>query len=93
MFAFATVALVASGCGKTVVDQAKLEDTIRASLEQSLERERKITAVDCPSGQEVEPEATFTCSVRFSNGDKATATMEIRNTDADVSLVGLKANE
>lgn len=91
VFAFALAALALSGCGDTVIDDAKLEDTLQASLEESVER--KIAAVDCPSDQKVEPKATFTCSVRYANGDRATATLEIRNKDADVSFVGLEANE
>jgi len=86
-----SAALVLSGCGDTVIDDAKLEDTLQASLEESVER--KIAAVDCPSDQKVEAEATFDCLVRFPNGDKATATLEIVNNDADVNIVGLKANE
>lgn len=91
MLAFVIAAFALSGCGDTVIDDVKLEDTLQANLEESLER--KIAAVDCPSDQKVEPKSTFTCSVRFANGDKATATLEIRNEDADVNLVGLKANE
>jgi hypothetical protein len=82
------VAFAAVGCGETVIDDVKAEGAIKSSLEKSLRE--KITAVDCPSDQEVEAGETFACTVRFSDGEQATATLKIRNDDADVSLVGLK---
>jgi hypothetical protein len=85
------LAFVAIGCGETVIDGAKAEDTLQASLEKSLHE--KIAAVDCPSDQKVEAGKTFTCTVNFSNGKQATATLKILNKDADVSLVGFKANK
>lgn len=91
VLALALAAIVIGGCGDTVLDGAKLEDTLQADLEGSVERE--IVAIDCPSDQKVEPKATFTCSVRFAGGETATATLEIRNEDADVTLTDLKANE
>lgn len=94
--AFAALAVLAlalgvAGCGDIVIDDEKAEDTLRASLEESFERE--VAAVDCPSGQKVEPEAIFKCSIRFSDGQRATATLEIRNEDADVRTVSIEANE
>jgi hypothetical protein len=91
--AFAASLLAPSlvGCGDTVIDDAKAEDAVQASLEGSLHE--KIVDVDCPSGQPVEAGQTFTCTVRLSSDKQAIATLEIRNKDADVSLVGLKANK
>jgi hypothetical protein len=89
--ALLAMALVAAGCGDTVLDSAKTEDTLQANLEKALHE--KITAVDCPSEQKVEPGETFTCTVSFSNGKQETATLKIRNKDADVSVVGLKPNK
>jgi len=82
------VAAVAVGCGETVIDDVKAEGAIQSNLEKSLDA--KIKSVDCPSDEKVEAGKTFTCSVVFSDGDKATATLKILNDDADVSLVGLK---
>jgi Domain of unknown function (DUF4333) len=79
---------VAAGCGETVIDASKAEDTIKASLEKSLDA--KIRAVDCPSDVEVEAGATFTCTVAFLNGSRDIAMLKIRNKEADISLVGLK---
>lgn len=91
---FALSLLAASlltGCGDTVIDDAKAEDAVQSSLEDSLHE--KIKAVDCPSGETVEADRTFVCTVDFADGKQATATLKIRNEDADVSLVGLKANK
>jgi hypothetical protein len=82
---FAVVALY--GCG-TVVDREKLQDTIQASLESSIHE--KIRGVECPSDQSVDPGATFTCVVTFADGRREVATLEIRNKDADISMIGLK---
>ncbi|HEX6602292.1 MAG TPA: DUF4333 domain-containing protein [Solirubrobacterales bacterium] len=75
------------GCG-TVVDKEKLQDTVQASLEDSIHE--KIQKVECPSDQSVDPGATFTCDVTFSDDRREVATLEIRNEDADISMVGLK---
>jgi hypothetical protein len=83
--------LAVSGCGDTVIDDVKTEETLKSSLEKSLHE--KITAVDCPSDVKVETGKTFACTVDFPKGNEATATLKIRNSDADVSVVGLKANK
>ena len=83
--------LAASGCGDTTIDDVKTEETLKASLEKSLHE--KIKQVDCPSGVKVEAGETFTCTVDLPKGEEATATLKIRNSDADVTVVGLKANK
>lgn len=85
------LATVAVGCGDTVLDSAKTEETIEANLEKSVHE--KIKAVDCPSNQRVEVDKTFTCTVIYADGKQATATLKIRNKEADVSFVGLKLNK
>ncbi len=89
--ALLAVAFLVAGCADTVIDNVKVEEATKDSLEKSLHE--KIKAVDCPSDQKVEAGNTFTCTVNFSDGKQSTATLEIRNKDADVSLVGLKSNE
>jgi hypothetical protein len=84
-------ATAASGCGDTVIDATKTEEVIQANLEKSVHE--KIKAVDCPSDQKVEVGKTFTCTVIFADGKQATATLKIRNKEADVSFVGLKLNK
>jgi hypothetical protein len=89
--ALLAVALVGAGCGETVIDDVKAEGAIQSNLEKSLHA--KIKSVDCPSDQKVEAGKTFTCTVIFSDGKQATATLKILNKDADVSLVGLKPSK
>jgi hypothetical protein len=90
-FALLVIALAAAGCGETVIDDVKTEEAVQSDLEKSLHA--KITSVDCPSDQKVEAGRTFTCTVIFSDGKQATATLKIRNKDADVSFVGLKTEK
>jgi len=80
----ALAAVLATGCGGTVLDDVKTEDT----LEQSLRRTGvKVTAVDCPSGVEVEKGNTFECTLTLAGGKEQTTTLEIVNDDADVRRV------
>jgi hypothetical protein len=81
------VASFAVGCGETVIDTTKTEEQLQASLSKSLNE--KVSSVDCPSDQKVEAGATFTCSVKLSDGTMATATLKIRNSEADVSVIDL----
>ena len=85
------LALFAVGCGKTVIDDAKTEDAITQNLESSAGK--KITAVECPSGVEVEADATFDCTVTLAGGKEETATMKILNEDADIERTNLKAGK
>ena len=86
--ALLAIAVAAAGCGETVIDNTKAEGAIESNLERALHE--KIRSVECPSDQKVEVGQTFTCTVIFSDGKQATATLKILNKDADVSLVGLK---
>jgi hypothetical protein len=86
----ALLAFLTAGCGETVIDASKTQDTIQASLEKSLHE--KIKAVDCPSKPKVDPGTTFSCAVDFPNGKQASVTLKIRNKDADLDIVGLKPN-
>jgi hypothetical protein len=80
-----TVALY--GCG-TVVSREKLEFAIETSLENSIHE--KIKTVECPSDESVDPGATFTCDVIFSDDRREVATLKIRNEEADISMIDLK---
>lgn len=84
----ALVSAIGAGCGGKVIDTAKTE----AALEQDLEEQggKKISAVDCPSDVSVEPGATFECTVSYAGGEREVATLEIRNSDADVSVTDLR---
>jgi hypothetical protein len=85
MVVFGSVAL--PGCG-TVVSREKLEFAVESSLEDSIHE--KIKQVECPSDQSVDPGATFTCDVIFSDDRREVATLKIRNEEADISMVSLK---
>jgi predicted ATP-binding protein involved in virulence len=89
--ALLAIAVAAVGCGETVIDNAKAAEAIESDLEKSLHE--KIKAVECPSDLKVEVAKTFTCTVVYQNGKQATATLKIRNKEADVSFVGLKLNK
>ncbi len=89
--ALLAIAFAAAGCGETVIDDVKAEGAIQSNLEKSLDA--KIETVNCPSDLKVEKGQTFTCTVIFSDGKQATATLKILNKDADVSLVGLKPSK
>jgi hypothetical protein len=91
VIALGIAAVLAVGCGEMVIDSANLEETVQQSLEGS--EGRGVKAVDCPSDQEVVVDATFTCTVEFSDGREATATLRIRNEDADLSLIDLRFNK
>jgi len=75
------------GCG-TVVDREKLQDTVQASLEDSIHE--KIKKVECPSDQSVDPGTTFTCDVVFADDRREVATLKIRNEEADISMIDLQ---
>jgi hypothetical protein len=92
LLALLAVALLAAGCGETVLDSAKMEEQLKASLSNSLGE--KVVSVDCPSGVKVEKGTTFECSVKPEKGAKQVATIEIRNQNADTSVINLRpANE
>jgi Domain of unknown function (DUF4333) len=88
--ALLVAALVIAGCGETRIDDAKMEDTIRADVEKT--RGEKVKSVDCPE-PEVDPGATFSCTVSFADGKQATYKLKIRNEDADLSNVGFEFND
>ncbi|HET7121204.1 MAG TPA: DUF4333 domain-containing protein [Solirubrobacterales bacterium] len=92
---FLALALLSSlvalyGCG-TVIDREKLQDTVQASLENSVHA--KIQQVECPADVSVDPGTTFTCTVIFSHDKRDVAILKIRNKDADITMVGLKPSK
>lgn len=87
LFAAAAIALIAAGCGSTVIDQQKVEEQVKESSEKA--SGAKVSTVECPSGVDVEPGATFTCSVKFSSGKESTAKLKIRDKEADLNFENL----
>lgn len=84
------IAFVVAGCGDTVLDSTKTEEQLQASLSESLGE--KVTSVDCPSNIEVEKGKTFNCSVKMQKGEDQIVTLEIRNSDADVSVTDIRGS-
>jgi hypothetical protein len=89
--ALGIAAVLVVGCGETVIDSTNLEETVEQNLERS--QRQAVRAVECPSEQEVVVDATFTCTVEYSDGGEATATLRIRNEDADLDLIDLRPNK
>jgi hypothetical protein len=85
----AVAGIGAAGCGKTVLDDVKVEEQLKHEFETN--RGIKIQSVDCPSGVEVKPKATFECSIVSKKGEKGTAVLLIRNDEADLSLVEVRS--
>lgn len=83
-------AAFATGCGETVLDSTKTEEQLQVSLSKSLGE--KVSSVDCPSDIEVEKGKTFTCSVKMQKGEDQTVMLEIRNSDADVSVTDIRGS-
>jgi len=84
----ALVGTAGAGCGETVIDSAKAEAALEQNVEQATDR--KVSTVDCPSDVEVDAGATFECTVSYAGGEREVATLEIRNSDADVSVTDLR---
>jgi len=84
----ALVGTASIGCGETVIDSAKAEAALEQNVEQATDR--KVSTVDCPSDVEVKTGATFECTVGYAGGQREVATLEIRNSDADVSVTDLR---
>ena len=80
--AAAARALCVAACGETVIDSP----SPRTAIEGNLERPRglKVTSVDCPSDVEVEGHDLRMRRHR-ADGKEETATLKIRNEDADVA--------
>lgn len=91
LVALALAIFLAAGCGGTVLDSASTEDQIEAEVEKT--QGKKVSSVDCPSDVEIEPKTTFTCTIRLANGDAETATLLIRDEDANLSFIKLQPDE
>jgi chromosome condensin MukBEF MukE localization factor len=89
--ALALAVFLAAGCGGTDLDASKMEDQLQASIENT--QKTKVSSVDCPSGVAVEPQTTFSCSVRLADGSTETATVLIRDKDANTTLLKLQPDK
>ncbi len=91
LLAVVAIVLAVAGCGSTVIDQQKVEEQVKESSEKI--SGAKVSSVECPSGVDVEPGATFTCSVKFSSGKEETAKLKIRDKEADVDFEALSPDK
>jgi Domain of unknown function (DUF4333) len=86
--AIAFLATSLAACGKTVLDPTKTEEQLASSREK--ETGQKVTVVDCPSDVEVVPGDSFECTIDEGKGGESTATLRIRDEDADLSVVSIE---
>lgn len=82
-------ALAAAGCGETVIDSGKAEGAVKENLQHVLGR--RVASVDCPSGVAVKAGSSFECAVHLAGGETKTATLTIRDREADTEVTGLRA--
>jgi hypothetical protein len=71
-----------------VLAQGALGEKLQRKL--GVSPNEKVASVDCPSDVEIEPKATFTCTVTFANGRQATEEFKIRDKDANVEQISFK---
>lgn len=76
-----TLALAASGCDTTdtLLDQFEVEDGIAAKLAKTDGKRPK--SVTCPEDVKQEKGETFDCDIKYRDGTKATAKVELTNDD------------
>lgn len=87
VFAAVIAVLLLAGCGETVIDDGKAEDSIQRDVESTLKV--KVSSVDCPGDVEVEVDKEFDCTVASDAGN-ATVTLKILNEDADVRVTDFR---
>jgi|KBSMisStandDraft_5_1062788.scaffolds.fasta_scaffold710055_2 uncharacterized lipoprotein len=86
--AIALLAISLAACGKTVLDPTKTEEQLASSREK--ETGQKVIGVDCPSDVEVVAGDSFECAIDEGKGGESTATLKIRNEDADLDVVSIE---
>jgi hypothetical protein len=89
--AVASLIFAVTGCGETVIDGKKTEELLEAELPKATGK--KVSSVECPSGVEVKAGSKFSCTVKLQGGETRTATLEIRDDKANISLIGLSGSE
>lgn len=82
-------ALALAGCGETVIDSGKAEGALRENLQHVLSR--RVASVECPSGVAVKAGSSFECAVHLAGGETKTATLTIRDREADTEVTGLRS--
>jgi NAD(P)H-hydrate repair Nnr-like enzyme with NAD(P)H-hydrate epimerase domain len=88
LVALALSMFLGTGCGGTVLDATKIEEQLQANIENT--QKRKVASIDCPSGVDVEPKTKFSCAVHLADGSEETATILIRDKEANTTLLSLQ---
>jgi hypothetical protein len=83
----AVFGLVLAGCGETVLDNQKLEETLPHDLRSSVSE--PVKSASCPSGVQVEKGKTFSCEIVLAGGKKETVKLKFLNDEADYGIVSL----
>jgi Domain of unknown function (DUF4333) len=83
----AALALALAGCGETVLDNTKLEETLPHDLRKSVSE--PIKSASCPSGVKVEKHKKFSCEIVLKSGKKETVELEFLNDEADYGVVSI----
>ena len=91
LLSLALAAVFVAACGETVIDAAKTEDALEQDLQKSTGQ--KISSAECPSGVEVEADATFECEVTLAGGSRQIVTLKILNDDADVAVTKVTVDQ
>jgi uncharacterized lipoprotein len=86
--AIALLGISLAACGETVIDSTKTEEQLQSNRAKETGQEPK--EVDCPSDVEVKAGTSFECTIVEGKGKESTATLKIRNDDADLSLVSVE---
>jgi Domain of unknown function (DUF4333) len=89
--ALSVVLLALSGCGETVLDNQKLEETLPHDLRSSVPE--PIKSASCPSDIKVEKKKKFECEIVLKSGKKDTVKLEFLNDEADYGVVSISPNK
>lgn len=82
--AVVVVAALLAGCGTTMIDSGKAEDSIKKLvLEQA---GAKVKAVDCPDGKPAKAGDTFTCTVTGTDATKGDALVTEKDDEGNVRV-------
>lgn len=84
----AVAAVSAAGCGETVLDSQKLEETLPHDLRSSVSE--PVKSASCPSDIEVEKGKVFSCVVTLKSGEEEIAELKFLNDEADYGIVAIK---
>lgn len=82
--AAAVVMALLAGCGTTMIDSGKAEDSIKKLVVD--QAGVKVRSVDCPEGKEAKAGDTFTCAVTASDGTKGDALVTEKDDEGNVHV-------